>query len=86
MTYPDPLPHDLPKQLDEDLFVVHGCVKPNPMVRFTRNMAVVRQDSELTLINPVRMNEAGLQALQALGEIRHVFDLAPCTAWMMSFF
>lgn len=77
MTYPDPLPHDLPLQLDEDLFVVHGCVKPNPVVRFTRNMAVVRQDNELTLINPVRMNEAGLQALQKLGEIKHVLRLGP---------
>ena len=77
MTYPAPLPHDLPLQLDEDLFVVAGCVKPNPIVRFTRNMTVVRQNGGLTLINPVRMDDAGLQALQALGEIKHVLRLGP---------
>jgi len=40
MNYPDVLPHDLPKQVAEDLFVVHGCVKPNAFIRFTRNMTI----------------------------------------------
>ncbi len=77
MTYPDTLPHDLPREIAEDLFVVHGCVKPSPMVRFTRNMAVVRDHGELTLIDPVRMDAAGLAALEALGEVRHVLRLGP---------
>lgn len=75
MDYPAVLPHDHPKQIADDLFVVHGCIKINPMVRFTRNMAIVREGQELTLINPVRMNEAGLAKLEALGDVKHVLRL-----------
>lgn len=77
MDYPDVLPHDLPKQIADDLFVVHGCVKPAAVVRFTRNMAVVRNNGQLTLINPVRMDEAGLKALESLGDVAHVLRLGP---------
>ena len=77
MSYPDVLPHDPPKQIAEDLFVVHGCVKPNAVVRFTRNMAIVRDQGKLTLINPVRMDDAGLMGLEELGEIAHVLRLGP---------
>ena len=77
MNYPDVLPHDPPKQIAEDLFVIHGCVKPNAVVRFTRNMTIVRDQGQLTLINPVRMDDAGLLALEKLGKIAHVLRLGP---------
>ena len=77
MTHPKALPHDPPLEIAEDLFVVHGCVGPMSIVRFTRNMTVVRHNGELTLINSVRMNESGLQALEALGDIKHVMRLGP---------
>ncbi len=75
MGYSDALPHDLPKPIASDIFVVHGCVKPNAVVRFTRNMTIVRENGQLTLINPVRMNEAGLKALEQLGDVAHVLRL-----------
>ncbi|MEM7000237.1 MAG: hypothetical protein AAF529_05580 [Pseudomonadota bacterium] len=71
------LPHDPPEQIGEDLFVVKGCVKPSAIVRFTRNMAVVRDGDQLTLINPVRMDEPGLAELDALGTVQHVLRLGP---------
>ena len=77
MSYPDVLPHDPPKQIAKDLFVVHGCVRPNAVARFTRNMAIVRDQGHLTLINPVRMDDAGLLSLEALGEVSHVLRLGP---------
>ncbi|MFK7974707.1 MAG: hypothetical protein AB8C02_01135 [Halioglobus sp.] len=77
MTYPAALPHDPPVEIAPDLYVVHGCVSPGPGVRFTRNMVIVRDAGKLTLINPVRMDEPGLNALQALGEIAHVLRLGP---------
>ncbi len=77
MIYPAAQPHDLPKQITEDLFVVYGSIKLNPLMRITRNMVVVRDAGELTLINPVRMNEPGLAALEKLGEVKHVLRLGP---------
>ena len=77
MNYPAALPHDLPKEISQDLFVVHGCVKPNPAVRFTRNMTIVRDQGQLTLINPVRLDDEGLLALETLGAVAHVLRLGP---------
>ncbi len=77
MGYPNAFPHDLPKQIAHDVFMVHGCVKPSAVVRFTRNMTIVRDKGQLTLINAVRMNEAGLKALEQLGEVAHVLRLGP---------
>ena len=71
------LPFDPPEQIAEDLFVVKGCIKPSPIARFTRNMAVVRDGEQLTLINPVRMDEAGLKQLDALGQVKHALRLGP---------
>lgn len=77
MTYPDAQPHDPIKQLDDNLFVVHGSVKLMPIARITRNMAIVQNENELTLINPVRMDESGLKRLEQLGEVKHVLRLGP---------
>jgi hypothetical protein len=77
MNYPDSLPHDPPKKIATDLFVVHGCVQPSAVVRFSRNMAIVRHEGQLTLINPVRMDDEGLASLEALGEVAHVLRLGP---------
>ena len=77
MNFPAALPHDHPKQIADNLFVVHGCVQPNRIARFTRNMAIIREGSQLTLINPVRMDEAGLNSLDKLGEVKHILRLGP---------
>lgn len=77
MNYPAALPHDPPKQVAEGLFVVYGSVQLLPIARITRNMAVVRHQGQLTLINPVRMSESGLKDLEALGEVSHVLRLGP---------
>jgi hypothetical protein len=77
MTYQNSEPHDPPTEIADDLFVVCGSVLLKPIVRINRNMAVVRHAGELTLINTVRMDEAGLKALEALGEIKHVLRLGP---------
>ena len=49
----------------------------NPLGRVTRNMAIVRHAGELTLANPIRLSDQGLQALEALGEVKHVIRLGP---------
>jgi hypothetical protein len=75
MSYAEVTPFSPPEEIGPDLFVVYGSVKPNPLVAFTRNMAVVRHEGELTLINSVRMDDEGLEALEALGTVRHVLRL-----------
>jgi len=65
----------MPKKIGDKLYVVYGSVQMNALMRFSRNMAIVINGNELTLINAVRMNDEGLAALDALGTVRHVLRL-----------
>ncbi|MSQ02711.1 MAG: hypothetical protein EXR71_12610 [Myxococcales bacterium] len=61
-----------------DLFFVTGTVAmpvPQP-VRFSRAMTLVREGTRLVLVNTVRLDEPGLQALDALGRVTDILRLA----------
>lgn len=68
-------PHDPIQPIADEVFVVRGSLLLNPLIRISRNMAIVRDGGELTLVNPVRLNDAGMAALQRLGHIRHIVQL-----------
>ena len=75
---PTAYPHGDLIQLFDDVFFVTGSVRmstPVPM-SFSRNMTVVREGHDLTLINSVRLDESGLDALGKLGKVRHVIRIA----------
>jgi hypothetical protein len=75
MSHAEALPHGQIEELFPDIFFVTGMMKGeffgSPW-QFGRNMTVVRQAGELTLVNAVRLDDAGLAQLDALGEVTHV--------------
>lgn len=68
-------PHDPIEQIGDDVFMVRGSIKMNPLVRITRNMAVVRERDALTLVDPIRLRDAELARLESLGEVKHIMRL-----------
>lgn len=68
-------PHDPLQPLADEVFAVRGSLLLNPLIRISRNMVVLRQQGELWLVNPIRLNDTGLAALQRLGRIRHIVCL-----------
>ncbi len=74
-TFPPAMPHGPLLPIQEDVWWLTGSVDFKPLVRLARNMVVLRQGDELTLVNAVRLNEAGLAALDALGTVRHVMKI-----------
>jgi hypothetical protein len=68
-------PHDAIQEIADDVFAVRGSLLMNPLIRISRNMAVVRYAGELSLINPIRLSESGIDALQRLGRIRRIIAL-----------
>lgn len=66
------------EEVFEDIFFVSGSVRmPGPVpVSFSRNMVVLRNDGELTLVHSMRLDENGLRALEKLGTVKHVVRLA----------
>lgn len=78
MAFPDAQPHGSFTEVFDGIFLVPGTVRmkgPLPMA-FSRNMIVVRQGDELVLVHSMRLSEAGLKELEALGEVKHVIRLA----------
>jgi hypothetical protein len=69
------LSHGDLEEVFPDVFVVTGSMQTVLMGahwHFSRNMTVVRSGQELTLINTVRLDEAGLARLESLGRVTHV--------------
>lgn len=76
--YPPALPHGSIVPVFDDVFFVTGTTRPTFFGvdwQFSRNMTIVRDGHDLTLVNTVRLDEAGLAALSALGTVRHVVRL-----------
>lgn len=65
-------PHGPIEAIGEHVFMARGSINMNPVIRISRNMAIVRDGDTLTLVNPVRLDEAGLASLDALGTVRHI--------------
>jgi hypothetical protein len=72
------LPHGALDEILPNIFFVTGTIAmPGPLpIRFSRNMVVVREGERLVLINSVRLDEAGLAALDRLGKVTDVIRLA----------
>lgn len=72
--FPPALPHGELREVLPSVFIVTGSIRITP-VRFSRNMTVIRQGDGLVLVNTVRLDEAGLAALDALGQVRHILRI-----------
>lgn len=73
--FPAAYPHDALRQLYPDVFLLRGSIRMGPGMRMNRNMVIVRHEQALVLINPVRLDEAGLAELDKLGRVSHVLRL-----------
>jgi hypothetical protein len=77
MPHPPATPHDPIEEIATDLFMVRGSVRMNALMHITRNMAIVRHQGELSLVNPIRLDEEGERRLLALGDIERILRLGP---------
>lgn len=67
--------HDDLQEIFPNIFFVMGTNKTHHAgidLQFSRNMVVVRNGQELTLINTVRLDARGLKALDALGKVTNI--------------
>jgi hypothetical protein len=76
--FPPALPHGEITEVLPNVFFVTGAIGVRALVtmRFSRNMTVIREGGRLVLVNSVRLNEAGLAQLDALGTVSDVIRLA----------
>jgi hypothetical protein len=75
--HPPALPHGAIREVLPDIYFVTGTVRlATPPLSFSRNMTIVREGERLVLVNCVRLDEAGLAALDALGKVTDVVRVA----------
>ncbi len=72
---PEAQPHGDLTEVLPDVFVATGTMGLGP-IKFSRNMVVIRQGSDLVIVNSMRLNDAGLAALDALGKVTDVIRIA----------
>ena len=66
------------QKLDDNAFLVVATLKNGKMMKSNKNMIILRHNKrELTLINPVRLDDEGEATLQKLGTIQRLIRLAP---------
>ena len=73
--YHPAMPHGSIQEVFPDVFFVTGTMRAEffgTMWQFSRNMTIVRDGGALTLINAVRLDDAGLAALEKLGTVKNV--------------
>jgi hypothetical protein len=76
--FPPSLPHGRLEEIFRDIFFVTGEMKTELMslpFQFSRNMTVVREGCSLTLVNAIRLQDAGLVQLEALGRVVNIIRL-----------
>jgi hypothetical protein len=74
-TYFEAMPHGQVEEVFPDVFFVMGTMRNEffgSMWQFSRNMTVVRENGNLTIINSVRLNDEGLAKLDKLGKVVNV--------------
>lgn len=69
------LPHDEFEEVLPDVFLLRGSIEFAPGMRISRNMVVLRDGGELTLIGPVRTSPRGEEHLESLGRVARVLRL-----------
>lgn len=77
-SFPPALPHGEIEAIFPNVYFVTGTSRPifQGMVwQFSRNMTIVKDGDDLTLINTVRLDDDGLRALDKLGRVRNVVKL-----------
>jgi hypothetical protein len=73
--YHPAMPHGSIDEVFPDVFHVTGTMRAEffgTMWQFNRNMTIVRDGGHLTLINSVRLDDAGLAKLESLGTVTNV--------------
>lgn len=72
-------PHGELREIFPHVFFVMGSFELQAQgmegVQFSRNMIVLREGSDLTLINSVRLTEEGLKTLDTLGHVKHIVKI-----------
>lgn len=66
---------DLIIQIFPNVYLLRGSIKIAPLLQMNRNMVIVRNGTDLTVINAVRLNDNNRKKLDDLGKVKNIIRL-----------
>jgi len=69
------LPHGRMKQILPNIYTVTGTMRLFGIFQYSRCMTIIKNGNELSLLNPVRVDESLLSEIENLGEIKYLIKL-----------
>lgn len=75
-TYAPAAPHTKIEEIAPDVFLVRGQIRLKKVMALARNMVIIRNDKELTLVDPIRLTESGEEELKKLGTVKYLIRLS----------
>jgi hypothetical protein len=73
--FPSALGNGPIQEVFSNVFQVQGTAPVRPLIRIGRNMTIVRDGKDLTLINSIRLSPKGEKALLKLGQVKNLVQL-----------
>lgn len=73
--YPPAYPHGDIIEIYQGVYVVYGSVRMGLGMWMNRNMVILQHNQDLSLINPVRIDDNALERLDELGQVKHIIRL-----------
>jgi hypothetical protein len=68
-------PHDKIERIIENIYFLQGSIVLKPLIRLPRNMVIIKNGEELTVINSVRLSGPEEEDLAKLGKVKHVMRI-----------
>jgi len=68
-------PHDNIEKVIENVYFLQGSMPFKPLIRLPRNMVIIKNAEELSVINSVRLSESEENELAKLGQVKHVIRI-----------
>ena len=69
------MPHGSLKQVLPNIYTVTGTMRLFGLFQYSRVMTIIKNDDELSLLNPVRVEENLLEHINKLGEISYLLKI-----------
>ncbi len=69
------LPHREVLEILPSVYSVTGTMRLFGLFQYSRNMVILKEGSDLAIVNPVRVNEFELNKIRKLGNIKHIFKI-----------
>ena len=69
------LPHGELNEVLPNIYTITGTMRLFGLFQYSRTMTILKDGSNLALLNPVRVDQHQLERISSLGQVKHIFKI-----------